>query len=107
MRRPTILLLLIFALCLTACSRSVTGPNPPPGDLVPLTMLPASYGELVTATFAPQSNGATAWRELWFQNEKTGQLTYVPVLLPQWKYYPKMVRTFERDGWQAAAEATP
>ena len=107
MSRPTILLLLILALSLTACSRSPTGPNPKPGDLVPLSMLPASYGQLVTATFAPQNNGATAWRELWFQNEQTGQLTYVPVQLPEWKYYPKMVRTFDREGWPAAAAATP
>lgn len=107
MNRPFIALMLAAAVALSGCSRAPKAWSPPPGDLVSLESLPAAYGELVSATFAPQQNGQTLWRELWFQNEATGQVTYVPVVLPDWKYYPKMVRTFVRPDWQAPPAATP
>ena len=107
MRRPFIPLLLGLLLVITSCTPLRKDVNPPAGDLVSLDSLPAEYGEVVSVTFAPQASGFTGWRELWFQSEATGKVTYVPVLLPDWKYYPKMVRSFDRPGWRPALEATP
>lgn len=107
MSRPVIPLLLLLFLALTACSPLPQDANMTTGEMASLDSLPAAYGELVSATFAPQGSGATGWRELWFQNEETGQVTYVPVRLPDWKYFPKMVRTFDRPGWRTTAEVTP
>jgi hypothetical protein len=65
-------------------------------DLTSLDELPAVYGELVSVTFAPQKDEEFGWREMWFENEEAGTMTYVPVQLPGWKYSPKLVRTIAR-----------
>ncbi len=105
--RRAILLLLLLAVPPTACSPLPKETNLPTDDLADLATLPAEYGKLASVTFAPQGNGATGWRELWFQNDATGTVTYVPVKLPDWKYYPKMVRTVVRPDWRPVAEVTP
>lgn len=88
--------LAIVVFALSACSKLPGKNDMLPAELTSLDDIPAAYGELVAVTFAPQPNDAVGWRELWFQNEETGKITYVPALLPAWKYYPKMVRTFDR-----------
>lgn len=107
MRRPSTFLLIAVLFSLASCSPLPRDETVGSGDLLSLESLPAAYGSLESVNFAPQANGTTGWRELWFQNEATGQVTYVPVLLPDWKYNPKRVRTFERAGWQAGTEVTP
>jgi len=69
-----------------------------PENLVPLTAIPAEYGELVTVTLIPENTGPPRWYEMWFENEDTGQVTYIPVYRHNWKYVPEMVRVFERSG---------
>jgi hypothetical protein len=110
MCRPSTALLfplLITCLACVSCTPLPKESNAASGDLASLDSLPAAYGELVNVTVAPQRDGATGWRELWFQNEATGQVTYVPALLPDWNYNPKLVRTFDRPGWVTPTEATP
>ena len=110
MCRPIVSLLIPLALlatALTACSPLAKDATLSAADLVSVEALPAGYGELVSVTFAPQGDGGTGWREMWFENEATGTVTYVPVRLPDWKYDPEMVRTFGRPGWKTPAEVTP
>ena len=72
-------------------------------DLVPLTAIPAEYGELESVTLIPEPNGPPEWYELWFYNEDTGQVTYVPVHRHRWKYAPTLVKIFERTAAPVSA----
>ena len=90
--------LLVF----TACT--AIQPDPEPEDLVPLTSLPAEYGELVTVLHYPGSDGSPLWDELWFENEETGTITRVPVFRPSWAYPPDRVRQIQRSGSMVSEE---
>jgi hypothetical protein len=95
-------LLLVALLAVASCSRLSGAVGRGAENLVPLTDVPAEYGELVSVTYAPQAGDEYGWRELWFENEATGLVTYVPVLLPDLKYDPDLVRTVVRTGLPAA-----
>ena len=72
-------------------------------DLVPLTAIPAEYGELESVTVIPEPNASPLWYELWFYNEDTGQVTYVPVHRRRWEYAPALVKIFERTAAPVSA----
>ena len=91
------LMLLMVVMCsMVACTRQQEQVDPMTDKMVNLEDIPASYGELVAVTFAPQNNKDTRWREMWFENEETGTITYVPVRLPGWMFNPELVKTIKR-----------
>jgi hypothetical protein len=99
--------LLLAGLCcglvfLASCSRL----HQPiaPANLVSLEAIPAEWGELVAVLHAPTSKGDTRWDELWFENEETGIITFVPVYRWGWGYDPDKVRTIGRAAAVVPAE---
>ena len=73
-----------------------------PENLVPLSTLPADYGELVTVLHYQVGNQTPSWDEMWFENEDTGTVTRVPVYRPTWSYDPTRVRQITRTADNAA-----
>ena len=67
-----------------------------PEDLVPLSELPADYGELVTVVHTQGSGQTSRWDELWFENEDTGTLTRVFLYRPTWSWDPSYTRHITR-----------
>lgn len=91
--------LFIVGLCcglliLASCSRL---PEPErPQNLLPLDRIPAEWGELVQVLHYPPQKGDIRWDELWFENEETGTITFVPIYRWDWGYDPQKVRTIQR-----------
>ena len=102
MLRRSLPLILGLLLVLGACS-SLETEDSPPQNLIPLSSLPAEYGELVTVLHYDAGSGPLVWDELWFENEDTGVVTRVPVYRPTWSYDPARVRRIERAPAGAAS----
>ena len=94
------LLLLGMVLLLTGCTaldEEITFEN-----FVPLSELPADYGELVTVLHYQEGDLPPSWDEMWFENEETGTLVLVPVHRSTWSYDPTRVRLITRTAANAA-----
>ncbi len=71
-----------------------------PENLIPLSELPANYGELVTVLHSPGDKRAAQWDELWFENKDSGTLTRVYLFRPTWSWDPSFVKQITRTGAQ-------
>jgi hypothetical protein len=81
--------------CLASCSRLRQPVEPT--NLVSLEKIPAEWGNLVAVLHAPISRSDSRWDELWFENEDTGIITFVPVYRWKWGYDPDNVKTIDRS----------
>ena len=92
--------LFFFGLVLLLAGCTTLDENAEPENLIPLSALPADYGELVTVLHSPGDKKAPPWDEMWFENEDTGTLTRVFLHRPTWSYDPNYVQQIKRAGAQ-------
>ena len=102
MLRSPVLLVLGLLFVVAGCA-ALNEDQAPPENLLPLSTLPAEYGELVTVLHYENDSGPLIWDELWFENEDTGLITRVAVYRPTWSYDPSRIRQIQLVPTAAAA----